>query len=118
MGVVSAAVGYWGWISGSPYWHTMVFTTLTLSQMGNALAIRSERQSLFKIGLLSNKPMLAAVLLTLGLQLLVTYWAPAQAIFGTQALPLPEMAASLAISTIVFWAIEVRKWFGRRDASR
>ena len=51
----------------------MVFTTLTLSQMGHALAVRSSRDSLFKIGLLSNKPLLGAVLLTFVLQMAVVY---------------------------------------------
>ena len=92
----------------------MVFTTLTLSQMGNALAIRSDRDSLFKIGIASNKPMLGAVLLTLLLQLLITYWGPAQSLFGTQSLPLPELLISLLASTLVFWAVEIEKWIKRR----
>ena len=33
------------------HWQTMVFTVLTLSQMGNVMAIRSERKSLFRQGL-------------------------------------------------------------------
>ena len=51
------------------HWQTMVFTVLTLSQMGNVLAIRSERESLFRQGLFSNLPLLGAVLLTFGLQM-------------------------------------------------
>jgi Ca2+-transporting ATPase len=92
----------------------MIFTTLTLSQMGNALAIRSQRDSLFKIGLLTNKPMLIAVVFTLVLQLVVTYWPPAQSLLGTQTLPPAELAVSLVVSTFVFWAIELSKWIRRR----
>ena len=36
----------------------MTFTVLALSQLGHVLAIRSERDSLFRIGLLSNPPLL------------------------------------------------------------
>ena len=46
MGAVSVLAGYPGWASGrldEAHWRTAVFTVLTLSQMGNALAIRSER---------------------------------------------------------------------------
>ena len=118
MGLVSLGVGLWAYLAGSPYWATMVFTTLTLSQMGNALAVRSSRDSLFRIGLFSNKPMLGAVLLTLVLQLLITYWVPAQNLFGTQPLPLAELAISLAASTLVFWAVEFEKLIKRRMASR
>ena len=114
MGVVSLGIGLWGYLTGNPYWQTMTFTTLTLSQMGNALAIRSERESLFRIGLLSNKPMLGAVTLTLVLQFLITYWAPAQNLFEIQALPLPELLVSLLASTLVFWAVEFEKWMVRR----
>ena len=114
MGLVSLGVGLWGYLTGNPYWTTMVFTTLTLSQMGNALAIRSDRDSLFRIGLASNKPMLGAVLLTLVLQLVITYWGPAQRLLGTQSLPLPEILISLAASTLVFWAVEFEKLIKRR----
>jgi Cation transporting ATPase, C-terminus len=41
--------------------------------MALALALRSKRDSLFRIGVLSNKPLIAAVALTFGLQLSVVY---------------------------------------------
>ena len=87
MGLVSLGMGFWAWQSGQSYWQTMVFTTLTLSQMGHALAIRSSRDSLFKIGLFSNKALLGAVLLTFILQLAVVYLPFMQEIFKTVALP-------------------------------
>jgi Ca2+-transporting ATPase len=114
MGLVSLGVGLWGYLTGNDHWQTMVFTTLTLSQMGNALAIRSDRESLFRIGLLSNKPMLGAVLFTLLLQILITYWGPAQNLFEIQALTTGEFIISLLASTLVFWAVEIEKWFVRR----
>ncbi|MFV1859240.1 MAG: cation-translocating P-type ATPase [Anaerolineales bacterium] len=114
MGLVSLALGYWAWITGRPAWQTMVFTTLTLSQMGNVLAVRSGRESLFKIGLLTNKPLLGAVALTFVLQLAVIFWRPLQEIFNTQALTAFELGISLALSTIVFWAVEIEKWLRRR----
>ena len=114
MGLVSLALGYWAWISGRPAWQTMVFTTLTLSQMGNVLAVRSGRESLFKIGLLTNKPLLGAVALTFVLQLAVIYWKPLQEIFSTQALSPFELALCLGLSTITFWAVEIEKYVRRR----
>jgi Ca2+-transporting ATPase len=115
MGLVSIGVGYRGWLqdeSGS--WQTMVFTTLTLAQMGNALALRSSRDSLFTIGLFSNRPMLGAVLLTFVLQLAVIYIPFLQEIFNTQALSPIELAVSLIASTVVFWSAEFEKWIIRR----
>ena len=94
MGVVSIAMGYWSWSvdkSSDTHWRTIVFTVLTLSQMGNALATRSERDSLFRIGVFSNKAMLGSVLLTFILQLLVVYAPPMQVVFKTEALSIAEL---------------------------
>ena len=117
-GLVALGVGYWAWSQGNPAWVTMVFMTLTLSQMGNALAIRSDRESLFRIGLLSNRPLLGAVLLTFALQLAVTYVPFLQGIFRTQALTAPELLVSLAASSIVFIFSEVWKALLRRRDRR
>ncbi|MGK7876588.1 MAG: cation-translocating P-type ATPase [Xenococcaceae cyanobacterium] len=115
MGLVSLGTGYWYWHRDHPAWQTVVFTVLTLSQMGNALAIRSERDSLFHIGLLSNKPLLAAVILTLGLQLAVVYIPFLQRLFVTTALSAGDLTICLALSTLVFWGVELKKWLLRRQ---
>ena len=69
LGVQAWALRGGGDDAATPHWQTMVFTVLTLSQMAHLLAIRSERESLFSLGLASNLPLLAAVVLTLVLQL-------------------------------------------------
>ena len=88
MGCLSIAVGYWYWRSHETTWQTMLFTTLTLTQMAHVLAIRSERVSLFHIGLLSNKLLLAAVSLTVLLQLALIYVPAFQTLFHTVSLSL------------------------------
>jgi len=115
MGLVSLGMGFWAWRMAHPTWQTMVFTTLTLSQMGHALAIRSGRDSLFAIGPLSNKPLLGTVLLTFVLQLAVVYVPVLQGIFKTMALPPTDLAISLLLSTVVFWGMELEKWLVRRN---
>jgi Ca2+-transporting ATPase len=114
MGGVSLALGVWGWTTGNPYWGTIVFTTITLSQMGHALAVRSENRSLFEQGLFSNKAMLVAVGSTLIMQLLITYLPSLQEIFNTKALPPLELALSLSLSLVVFLAVEAEKWIKRK----
>jgi Ca2+-transporting ATPase len=96
----------------------MVFTTLTLSQMGNALAIRSQRESLFQIGLFSNRAMLGAVLLTFVLQMMVVYLPFLQAIFETGPLAPGDLLISLLLSTAVFWGVEIQKWLIRRSENQ
>lgn len=114
MGLVSLALGFWTWRSGVIAWQTMIFTTLTLSQMGHALAIRSERESLLRLGLLSNKPLIGAVALTFVAQMAVVYIPFLQEIFETVALSASELALSLLLSVIVFMAVEGEKWWARR----
>ncbi len=118
MGLVSLGVGLvyymWGGPRGQEIWQTMVFTTLTLSQMGNALAIRSSKESLFALGLWSNPYLLGAVLLTFVLQLAVIYVPFLQPLFNTVSLTVGELVLALVLSTIVFWAVEAKKWLIRR----
>jgi P-type Ca2+ transporter type 2C len=118
MGAVSLGLGYWAWATGHANWQTMVFTTLTLSQMGNVLAIRSERESLFSIGLLSNKPLLGAVVLTFLLQMAVVYVPFLQDLFETAALSASNLAISLMVSTLPFFGVELAKFLARRRERR
>ena len=67
----------------------MVFTVLTLAQLAQLLAIRSERDSLFTQGLWSNLPLLAAVLLAVALQLATIYLPPLQAALTALMASLP-----------------------------
>lgn len=114
LGLILLAIAYHYWSAGQANWQTMVFTTLTLSRIGLAETMRSERDSLFRIGLFSNKPLLAAVVLTFGLQMSVVYIPILQAVFQTTSLSAIDLFISLVLSTVVFWAIELEKWFMRR----
>ena len=95
-------------------WQTMVFTVLSLTQLGHVLAIRSERESLFHQGLFSNLPLFGAVMLTFLLQLGVIYLPFANELFKTQPLMINELLICIGASTIVFFAVELEKWFKRR----
>jgi P-type Ca2+ transporter type 2C len=109
MGFLSLGAGYWYWRDGDSNWQTLLFTTLTLSQMAHVMAIRSERRSLFQIGLMTNKPLLGAVALTVILQLALLYVPFLQAVFKTRPLPLQGLALTLAISSVIFVAVEFEK---------
>ncbi|MCU0577070.1 MAG: cation-translocating P-type ATPase [Desulfobacterota bacterium] len=119
MAVISVGMGYWSWSQGKADWQTMVFTTLTLSQMGHVMAIRSEKRSLFSIGALSNKPLLLAVFATIVLQLFLIYVPFLQGIFRTVPMSPLDLAISLGLSTVIFFAVEIEKWiFRMRDRRR
>ncbi len=114
MGGVTLFAQAWAIRTGSANWQTMVFTVLTLSQMGHVLAIRSERDSLFTQGLLSNKPLLGAIALTFVLQMATIYIPWLNPIFNTAPLSMAELGFCLALSTVVFILVEIEKWLVRR----
>jgi Ca2+-transporting ATPase len=114
MGAVTLLTQAWALHNGSAHWQSMVFTVLTLSQLGHVLAIRSERESLFTQGLFSNRLLVAALALTFALQMAVLYVPWLQPIFKTAPLTVGELAACLALSSVVFIGVEFEKALIRR----
>jgi Ca2+-transporting ATPase len=104
----------WAIHSGSAHWQTMVFTVLTLSQMAHVMAIRSDKESLFKQGLRSNLPMLGAVALTFLLQMATVYVPALNPIFNTEPLTAQELAICLLLALVVFAVVELEKFLVRR----
>ncbi len=103
----------WAFHTGHAHWQTMVFTVLTISQLVHVMAIRSEKESLFSIGLFSNRPMTLAIIVTFTLQMATIYVPALNPIFKTEPLDGGELAACLAISGAVLLAVEVEKWLVR-----
>lgn len=115
-GIALALQGYS--IRQGLHWQTIVFNLICISQMAHVLAIRSESRSLFSIGVFSNKPLIAAVILSLMLQFLVTYIPFLQPVFNTESLTLYEFVTVGAASSLVFIAVEIEKGVSRRKQMR
>jgi Ca2+-transporting ATPase len=92
-------------------WQTMVFTTLALLQLGHALAVRSERRSLRQLGHRSNRWMGWTVVGCAAAQLATVYVPAFHGPFGTEALSAVQLVVVLALSTVVFTAVEIDKWW-------
>jgi Ca2+-transporting ATPase len=86
--------------------------------MAHVLAIRSEREPLWRQGLTSNAPLLGAVLLTLALQLATIYVPWLQPIFKTEALDASELAICFSAAAVVYGAAEAEKAWRRHARSR
>ncbi|MFA5042481.1 MAG: cation-translocating P-type ATPase [Kiritimatiellia bacterium] len=125
MCAVSLGAGYWvaglGKAHGGgqdviAHFRTVVFTTLTFLQLAHVMAIRSNRQSLFTVGVFTNKPLLGAVLLTIVLQLALVYAPFLQKFFQTAPLSAFDLAICAVLSSTLFWAVELEKFLLRRKA--
>lgn len=113
LGAICVLTQAWAIYVENARWRTMVFTVLSISQLGHAMAIRSDWKSLFKQGIFGNKQLFFAVLLTLGLQMAVIYIPFLQDIFRTKSLNAFELLICIGLSSIVFWAVELEKWIKR-----
>ena len=103
---------------GSTHWQTMVFTAMCFAQLLFVLAIRSERRSLFEIGVLSNVPLLVTVVGSAALQLVLVYTAALQRLFKIDALSLFELLITLLVATLTFAIVEVHKAWLRHAAAQ
>lgn len=88
---------------------TIAFTTLILAELIRAFSGRSERFSIFKLGVFSNKILVGASLLSFGLLLLVLYVPFLQPIFNTFALGLNDWEIVISLCLIPFIAGELYK---------
>ena len=113
IGIATLGVQAWALHEQLEHWQTMAFTVLCLSQLGHVMAIRSEKESLFTIGIFSNKPMLLALTVTIGLQLFIIYNPWCNGIFKTYPLTGLELALTIAIASLAFWAVEIEKFVKR-----
>jgi Ca2+-transporting ATPase len=100
--------------SSEATWRTMVFTALAFLQLSHALVVRSERESIFKLGLRSNSVLTVVLVVTALVQLALVYVPALQPIFETTALSPAELGLVVLIAPIPFLAVEVEKWLRRR----
>lgn len=102
-------------ISEGMAWQTMVFTALVIGRMSVAMSVRSDADSIFKIGFFSNKPLLAAIVLNIFLQMIVVYTPFLNPIFHTEPLSLVELILTLALSLVVLFGVEIEKLWKKRN---
>jgi Ca2+-transporting ATPase len=113
IGAVTLAACAWALASGA-HAQTMSFTVLTFAQLAHVMAIRSERESLLTIGAASNRLLITAVVVSVGLHLLLVYVPWLQSVFGTEALSPGALLLACALAMLVFACVELEKWAIRR----
>ena len=118
IGGLCLAVQAWALHTRHAHWQTMVFTVLTLAQMAHVIAIRSESEPIWRLGLWSNRPLLCAVLLTFALQLATIYVPWLNPIFRTEPLSLGELALCIGAALVVLVVVEIEKAWRRSQPQR
>ena len=101
------------YIDNLVYAQTMAFSVLMMFQMFNVLNVRSDENSLFKIGVFSNPYLIGAIVISIALQLLVIY-TPLSNVFNTEALRLVDLGYVVLVSASVLIFGEVVKLIKRR----
>ena len=97
---------------------TMAFATLILAELFRAYSARSERISVFSLGLFSNKSMNMAVGFSTLLLLLVIYVPGVNRIFDNIALPAIAWIPILVLALLPFAASEINKALKTRKRNR
>jgi Ca2+-transporting ATPase len=99
-------------------WRTVAFATLTLSELLRAFTARSERISVFKLGVFTNKTMNMAVFFSIAVVILVIYMPFLQVVFNTTALPLVDWLWVIPFALIDSAAAELTKIYLRSKAKK
>lgn len=92
---------------------TMAFVTLSMAELFRAYTVRSERVSVFRLGVFSNVYMQYAVGMSIALLLLVINVPFLQPIFNTHPLTASEWLTVLGLALIPAVCEEITKWYLR-----
>jgi len=97
---------------------TMAFVTLSLCELFRAYTVRSEKASIFRLGVFSNKWMQYAVGASIFLLFIVTAFPFLQSIFNTHFPSLREWGVVIGLALIPAVSEEITKFFLRRREAR
>ncbi len=138
MGSVAAMVGYFlvnvlaGWVPGTPLAGlgndadpvyvqatTMTLAGIVFAQIGQVMNCRTERTSVFKVGLFSNRRIVAGIVFEIALIVFLTVFPPLQGVFHTAPLGWQDYVFLCCIPPVVVALEELRKaWLRRRFAAK
>jgi magnesium-transporting ATPase (P-type) len=97
---------------------TMTQAAIVAGQVANGFGCRTEKESLFKIGIFSNRFLVIAEVIGIGIMLVISYVPFVANIFKTGPLTLADWGFLVVAAVTLFFAEEARKWFLRRKDAR
>ena len=93
---------------------TVAFTVMVITQLVHAFNCRSERRSLFDLGPWTNRPLLLAFSLSLGIQIALLTIPAAAPVFKIAPLPIVDWVVMGAVGVLPFLLMELMKVLGRQ----
>jgi Ca2+-transporting ATPase len=93
---------------------TMTFAGIVVAQVGNVIACKTNKVSVFKTKLSSSKWLILGIVAQLSILSFLIYVPFVQPFFGTTALGIGDWAFLASLALLVVFAEETRKFFSRR----
>jgi magnesium-transporting ATPase (P-type) len=97
---------------------TLAFAGIVVCQVGTAMAARTDRVSLLRIGVFSNRLLLGGIAFEILFAALAIYLPAAHTLLGTRSLGLTDLLVLACFPVVVWGADELYRWSGRRRAAR
>lgn len=108
----TAHLPYHAFSSANPVYRealTMTQVGIMVSQVFNCFTVRSDRESILRVGLLSSRPLLLASTVNISFALAVTYVPALQQVFHTAPLSWVDWMVLVAFGALLLAADEIRK---------
>jgi len=116
-----------GWVWGTMFPPTNVLylqattaclTAIIITQIGNVFACRSSKESVFRLGMFTNKLIFGGIAFEILLQLFIVYHPFGNKIFSTHPISLNTWLILLPFALLLFSAEEVRKFIAQKLPKR
>jgi Ca2+-transporting ATPase len=108
----TAGIPYSAFTPGNPIYRealTMTQAGIVVSQFFNSFAVRTDVQSVFAVGVFSNRPLVFAGLFGIGIMCAISYLPALQAVFNTAPLSLADWLLLVLFGVALLAAEEARK---------
>lgn len=115
IGIVTVVLGfaYHELYPGGP-WQTLIFSTLAMMQVFQALGTRSNRESIFTLRLFSSPVMLGTIAMVVGLQVMAVYMPVlSTTLLQVQAMGMREWVLVFGAGGAMLLSTEIEKWWRR-----
>ena len=92
----------------------MTLSGIVAAQVGNVFACRTDRESIFTVGLTTNRLVLVGIVVELGVLVGLISVPPLRDVFGLEPLAFSELGVLLVFPPLVLVAEEARRLMVRR----